>query len=168
MICLYSIKFLCIKQKRSYFLGWTITFFVFRSDTESADLRPKDTKRIVSPIKLTAIFKKNKGKGDSEAEQRPNEGENGSEGSEEKNDADNASTATAPVDDGKGLVYAELDLVRTDLKPVLKNEDEKTEYAEIVYTPKTEDHKETNSDSPKMQKSPEKDESPKKWASLIL
>lgn len=35
-------------------------------------------------------------------------------------------------------MYAELDLVAQNLRPVLKNEDEKTEYAEIVYTPKTE------------------------------
>lgn len=34
----------------------------------------------------------------------------------------------------EGLVYAELDLVAQNLRPVVKNDDEKTEYAEIVYT----------------------------------
>lgn len=95
---------------------------------------------------------------ESETEAEKRDGEN--EADEAKNDADNSSTATAPVDDGKGLVYAELDLVRTDLKPVLKPDDEKTEYAEIVYTPKNEDEK--DSDSPKQDRSPKKDKSPKK------
>lgn len=60
------------------------------------------------------------------------------------------------MDDEKGLVYAELDLVRRDLKPVLKNDDEKTEYAEIVYAPKTEDEMEKKETSPKKEKSPKK------------
>lgn len=40
----------------------------------------------------------------------------------------------------EGLVYAELDLVSSNnLRPVVKNGDEKTEYAEIVYTKETDD-----------------------------
>lgn len=42
---------------------------------------------------------------------------------------------TAP-ETKESLVYAELDLVSQNLKPVVKGSDEKTEYAEIVYTPK--------------------------------
>ncbi|CAG9815099.1 unnamed protein product, partial [Phaedon cochleariae] len=85
------------------------------SDTESADVRPKEPKK---PHKLTAIFKKNKDK----PEPEPEVGE--------------TEPAPAQIDlkDDKGLVYAELDLARADLKPVVKNDDEKTEYAEIVYT----------------------------------
>lgn len=51
--------------------------------------------------------------------------------------------AEATKDDkDKGLVYAELDLVRSNsptMVPVVKNDDEKTEYAEIVYTPAKEE-----------------------------
>lgn len=36
----------------------------------------------------------------------------------------------------EGIVYAELDLVNPNLKPLVKNDDDKTEYAEIVYTQK--------------------------------
>lgn len=36
----------------------------------------------------------------------------------------------------EALVYAELDLINPQgAKPVMKNDNEKTEYAEIVYTP---------------------------------
>ena len=49
------------------------------------------------------------------------------------------------ADDTEGtrqdLVYAELDLVSQNLKPVLKKDDDKTEYAEIVYT---NDNQQTN------------------------
>lgn len=45
-------------------------------------------------------------------------------------------TSPAPKE---GLVYAELDLVSPNLRPVVKNDDEKTEYAEIVYTKETDD-----------------------------
>lgn len=38
----------------------------------------------------------------------------------------------------EGLVYAELDLVSQNLRPIVKNDDEKTEYAEIVYTKENE------------------------------
>lgn len=133
-------------------------FLSFRSDTESADLRTKETKRIVSPIKLTAFFKKNKDNSTSEEDPEFRNVES----TDEKLDMDNASTATVPVDDGKGLVYAELDLVRTDLKPVLKNDDEKTEYAEIVYTPKTEDEKEDDETCTKKETSPKKEKTQKK------
>lgn len=105
-----------------------------------------------------AFFKKNKDKSD-DGQQAANIEIGEGEMTEEKIDTDNASTATAPVDDGKGLVYAELDLVRTDLKPILKNDHEKTEYAEIVYTPKTEDPCET---LPTEEAPPRKQESPKK------
>lgn len=120
----------------------------------------------MSPIKLTAFFKKNRDKVASEEEPEARNVETGEEINTEMIDADNASIATAPVDDGKGLVYAELDLVRTDLKPVLKNDDEKTEYAEIVYTPKTEEEKDKEASpkekTSKKDKSPKKEKSPKK------
>lgn len=44
---------------------------------------------------------------------------------------ESGNTTEAPPKEG--LVYAELDLVRENLRPVVKNDDEKTEYAEIVY-----------------------------------
>lgn len=135
----------------------------FSSDTESADLRPKDTKRTISPIKLTGFFKKNKDKVASEDGPESRNVETGEEEEGgEKLDMDNASIATAPIDDGKGLVYAELDLVRTDLKPVLKNDDEKTEYAEIVYTPKTEEEKEKEELSPEKENALKNEKPPKK------
>lgn len=34
----------------------------------------------------------------------------------------------------EAIVYAELDLASGNLRPVVKGDDEKTEYAEIVYT----------------------------------
>lgn len=41
----------------------------------------------------------------------------------------------------EGLVYAELDLVSPTSNPVVKGDEDKTEYAEIVYTPTTETDK---------------------------
>lgn len=136
-----------------------MTSYCYRSDTESADLRPKDTKSIISPVKLTGFFKKNKDKVSSEEEPEIKTAE--TDEMDEKLDTDNASIATATIDDGKGLVYAELDLVATDLKPVVKNDDEKTEYAEIVYTPKAEDDRDVEEMLPE-DKLPKKDKSPKK------
>lgn len=110
---------------------------------------------------MTAFFKKNKDKVASEDEPEPKNVETGDEDIE-KIDTDNASIATVPVDDGKGIVYAELDLVKTDLKPVLKNDDEKTEYAEIVYTPKTEEEPDMQDMPSKQEKSPKKENPTKK------
>lgn len=39
----------------------------------------------------------------------------------------------------EGLVYAELDLVSQNLRPIVKNDHEKTEYAEIVYAKEGDD-----------------------------
>lgn len=55
-----------------------------------------------------------------------------------KNEEYKPKPAEATEEKDKGLVYAELDLVRSNspvLVPVVKNADDKTEYAEIVYTP---------------------------------
>ncbi|XP_065167922.1 fasciclin-3-like isoform X2 [Atheta coriaria] len=52
--------------------------------------------------------------------------------------AENPVNPVSPAEEAKktdGLVYAELDLVSPNLRPVLKSEDDKTEYAEIVYSP---------------------------------
>lgn len=102
-------------------------------------MRTKEEKRILSPIKLTAFFKRNKDR----------------VGSEEEGEIKNMETtetkvpleeekkvAGAPPAEAKegGIVYAELDLVSPNMKPVVKSDDDKTEYAEIVYTAKeTED-----------------------------
>lgn len=52
--------------------------------------------------------------------------------------ASDVGTVGESADDTDGarqdLVYAELDLVSQNLKPILKKDDDKTEYAEIVYT----------------------------------
>lgn len=57
-----------------------------------------------------------------------------------KTNNDNKDNVNVNVNDDVGnnkddaLVYAELDLVSQNLRPIVKNDDEKTEYAEIVYT----------------------------------
>ncbi|XP_044261126.1 fasciclin-3 isoform X1 [Tribolium madens] len=87
------------------------------SDTESADVRHQR----FPPIKLTQFFKKTKDKGASSDEIEP------------KRADDEVGTSEDPKE---GLVYAELDLVSpTSVKPLVKDDNEKTEYAEIVYTP---------------------------------
>lgn len=104
------------------------------SDTESADMRTKDEKRILSPIKLTAFFKRNKDRVASE------EGESKSMDTTETKiplEEDKKVTTAPPAETKEsGIVYAELDLVSQNLKPVVKSDDDKTEYAEIVYTAK--------------------------------
>ncbi|CAH1260243.1 unnamed protein product [Diabrotica balteata] len=92
------------------------------SDTESADVRPKDARK---PLKLSLLFKKNKDHVASEPDLEARTLDN--ELSEPKK-------SPFPEGDERALVYAELDLVRADMVPVVKNDDEKTEYAEIVYT----------------------------------
>ncbi|KAK9720863.1 CD80-like C2-set immunoglobulin domain [Popillia japonica] len=110
-------------------------------DTESADVRQsQDTRRSFMPA-LTSIFKKKndrvsheeeaprqmeteEGKPPLEEEQKQKQQQEQEEGEHEQPESEYK----------EGLVYAELDLVKTDLKPVLKNDDDKTEYAEIVYT----------------------------------
>ncbi|CAH1114069.1 unnamed protein product, partial [Psylliodes chrysocephalus] len=94
------------------------------SDTESADVRPKESKK---PNKLTCLFKKNKDQVSSEPEPEPKTLEHSEE-------AESQTKSPFPEGDERALVYAELDLVRADMVPVVKNDDEKTEYAEIVYT----------------------------------
>lgn len=104
------------------------------SDTESTDVRPKDEKNILSPIKLTSFFKKNKDKVASEEETEAKTMDN--------NDVKIPLETENPQQQQsakEGLVYAELDLVSPNLRPVVKNDDEKTEYAEIVYTKETDD-----------------------------
>lgn len=93
------------------------------SDTESADVRPKETK---TPTKLTSLFKKNKDQVASENELEPKLMKN--------EETDLQKQLDLPDGDERALVYAELDLVRANMVPVVKNDDEKTEYAEIVYT----------------------------------
>ncbi|KAJ8921152.1 hypothetical protein NQ315_013624, partial [Exocentrus adspersus] len=105
------------------------------SDTESADVRPRETKKTIPPIKFTSIFKKNKDKVSSEDEPDTRHMETEEDKSLPVEEEINTTPATE-VEPKEGLVYAELDLVRADMKPVVKN-DEKTEYAEIVYTPAT-------------------------------
>ena len=95
-----------------------------RSDTESADVRHRDPHKF--PIKLTQFFKKSKDKvastEDVEPKKLDEEVKEPLEGDDDPKEA--------------GLVYAELDLVSpSSVKPVVKKDDEKTEYAEIVYTP---------------------------------
>lgn len=70
------------------------------------------------PIKLTQFFKKSKDKVASVEEIEPKKTEEEEE----------------PPKEG-GLVYAELDLVSPANVTLVKNDNEKTEYAEIVYTP---------------------------------
>lgn len=111
---------------------YLLTFF--SSDTESADVqKPKEAKRSLTPIKLTQFFKKSKDKvaSEEEPESRRIESEN-----EENKPTNNA------AEEKEGLVYAELDLVSPNTKPVVKTENEKTEYAEIVYPTKEEEKKE--------------------------
>ncbi|KAI4457532.1 hypothetical protein MML48_7g00003447 [Holotrichia oblita] len=104
------------------------------SDTESADVRHShDTRRSFMPT-LTSIFKKKNDRVGHEEDEAPRQmetEENDKPGLEqEQKQKEQQEENEQP----EGLVYAELDLVKTDLKPVLKNEDDKTEYAEIVYT----------------------------------
>lgn len=115
------------------------------SDTESADVRPKETKKSIQPLKLTSFFKKNKDKvsSEEEPEARHIETDDNKPPVEEIN-----TTLRTEPEPKEGLVYAELDLVRADMKPVVKNDDEKTEYAEIMYTPNT-NEKEEGKEPPK-------------------
>ncbi|XP_060534314.1 fasciclin-3 isoform X2 [Cylas formicarius] len=113
------------------------------SDTESAEVRPKESKRQLSAIKL-GFFKKNKDK--VAAGEEPG-AQNAQNTLKPETDAISAPEKTK---EKEGLVYAELDLVSPSpnspvLKPVVKNDDEKTEYAEIVYTPMDEENNEEDS-----------------------
>ncbi|XP_017785393.1 PREDICTED: fasciclin-3 isoform X2 [Nicrophorus vespilloides] len=95
------------------------------SDTESADARPKEKRNILklSKQKLN-IFKKNDKVGQEIAEEA------------RKMETDEVKIPLDECKDEKdGIVYAELDLVSQNLRPVVRNDDDKTEYAEIVYTP---------------------------------
>lgn len=82
---------------------------------------------------MTQLFRKSKDKvaSEEEPEARRIEPEN------EEN-----KTQTVAGEEKEGLVYAELDLVSPNTKPIVKTENEKTEYAEIVYpTEKNDDTK---------------------------
>lgn len=92
------------------------------SDTESTDARPRDERRILSPAKLTGFFRKSRDKVASEGE-----------GDAKVMETDAVKVPLEAAEPRDGLVYAELDLVSQNLRPVVKNDDEKTEYAEIVY-----------------------------------
>ncbi|XP_066144727.1 fasciclin-3 isoform X3 [Euwallacea fornicatus] len=124
------------------------------SDTESADVRPKETKCRLPSIQLTsALFKKKHDKVAVEEEPSvrvldPDEGDTATITAEDQAKEAEVATKTAEGKNeakDKGLVYAELDLVRTNsptLVAVVKNADEKTEYAEIVYSPAKENEDE--------------------------
>ncbi|KAL3271903.1 hypothetical protein HHI36_022373 [Cryptolaemus montrouzieri] len=112
------------------------------SDTESADDRPKDSKRNLIPIKLTQYFKR----GRNNNEQMHNEEDPKTEETEDPTKVP-LDTTLATEDSGQdnkentGVVYAELDLMSPGVKAVVKNDNEKTEYAEIVYTQKEGENK---------------------------
>lgn len=100
------------------------------------ETRPKEKKLL--PLKVPAFLKK-KPKSSPEDEETP-----------PVNDETDVSTlgpeANSPASETKevGVVYAELDLtVNPNLKPVVKGDDDKTEYAEIVYTQKEKKDEET-------------------------
>ncbi|KAG5875939.1 hypothetical protein JTB14_032366 [Gonioctena quinquepunctata] len=103
------------------------------SDTESADGRLRKKR---DPLKWTTIFQKND-------EMKPH-----SEGKESPVPIPETEHSPPPADEHNGLVYAELDLMNAELKPVIRNNDEKTEYAEIIYTQNCGNGKDTE-DSPK-------------------
>nr|XP_022905960.1 fasciclin-3 isoform X1 [Onthophagus taurus] len=123
---------------------------VENSDTES--VQHTDSKRSLVP-KLSDFFAKKK-EAASPSHQSDDLNAPTEEGeSDKKNSAptDETLTTTDKNDSNKdvkehnreGVVYAELDLVNVNPKPVvLKTDDEKTEYAEIVYT--NEEGKEKN------------------------
>lgn len=98
-------------------------------------MRTKEDKRILSPIKLTAFFKRNKDRVASEEEGEAKTMET-TETKIPLEDDKKVAAAPAPETKESGIVYAELDLVSQNLKPVVKSDDDKTEYAEIVYTAK--------------------------------
>ncbi|RZB40577.1 hypothetical protein BDFB_010388 [Asbolus verrucosus] len=103
------------------------------SDTESADVRPRPH-RSFPPIKLTSFFRKNRDKVASSEEAEPQKVDD-----EVKEPLEGA--PDGEEEPKEGLVYAELDLVSPQsVTPVVKN-DEKTEYAEIVYTPSDDNKK---------------------------
>ncbi|XP_031330069.1 fasciclin-3-like isoform X3 [Photinus pyralis] len=93
------------------------------SDTESVDVRPKRSRLL--PNLSFSFFKKPK----------PDE-------LERPRSAETIETKVPLEDDARsdepkeGIVYAELDLVNPNPKPLVKSYDDKTEYAEIVYTQK--------------------------------
>lgn len=106
---------------------------VFSSDTESAEVRPKEESKRSKLVPLKFSFlKRNRDKvahedGNEATQMAAEEGEGG---------VDNTDKGVGKDEDGakEGLVYAELDLVSgQNLRPIVKNDNEKTEYAEIVY-----------------------------------
>ncbi|XP_050312125.1 fasciclin-3 isoform X2 [Anthonomus grandis grandis] len=125
--------------------------YIAESDTESADvIRTKESKhrRLPSAIQLTAqFFRKRQDKVATETTEptvknlESDEADSATITAEEqeKQAEDVAKIVNEKTDKDKGLVYAELDLIRAAnpnmMVPVIKNDDEKTEYAEIVYTP---------------------------------
>lgn len=87
------------------------------------------------PLKLS-FLKRNRDKVSHEGTEptQMNTDEGGIDNDKMEKDDNNDEAATVP-EAKEGLVYAELDLVAAqNLRPVVKNDDEKTEYAEIVYT----------------------------------
>ncbi|XP_030747489.1 fasciclin-3 isoform X2 [Sitophilus oryzae] len=134
------------------FSGQRDSRYIAESDTESADVRPKEKKCRLPSIQLTsAFFRKKFDK--SVPEQRDNQDQDEADAdtipAEELTNTDQVLTTVEKVNEkevkDKNLVYAELDLVSPNspnLKPVVKGNDDKTEYAEIVYTPSKEDEKE--------------------------
>jgi len=96
------------------------------SDTESADHGPAEKSK-KPKMNLTYILKKKKDKVAADAEDLKVMEKPGTESSE------HIVTSTKGKPHGQDVVYAELDLQSTQ-RPVVRREDDKTEYAEIVHT----------------------------------
>ncbi|KAK5637963.1 hypothetical protein RI129_012258 [Pyrocoelia pectoralis] len=110
------------------------------SDTESVEVRPIRSNRLLPNLKFS-IFKKTKTGEETERPKSADTIETKVPLDEQQEDS------LPPPPQGKeGIVYAELDLVNPspNLKPLIKNYDDKTEYAEIVYTQKDETRQDDN------------------------
>ncbi|XP_045465832.1 fasciclin-3 isoform X2 [Harmonia axyridis] len=111
------------------------------SDTESADGRPKDSKRNLIPIRLSNYFKKEKNMEHMQNKEDEVKIEEVDDPTRVPLDTTLATEQETNKDNKEGVVYAELDLISPGVKAVVKNDNDKTEYAEILYAPKEEDNK---------------------------
>ncbi|XP_044737272.1 fasciclin-3 isoform X2 [Chrysoperla carnea] len=101
----------------------------YESDTESANVEAHKKKRFDN---LKSIFKK---KNETPAEEENEDVEIGDADTLQEEDVEITTPTQVTGEKKDGIVYAELDLVKTNaVKPIVKKEDEKTEYAEIIYT----------------------------------
>lgn len=105
------------------------------------DVRSKSNRSLIPPLKFTSFFKRNK---DKEDEERPRSADT----IETKIPIDDSEKQTTP-ESKEGIVYAELDLINPHSKPIVKSDDDKTEYAEIVYTQKEGEEAKKGSDDKK-------------------